>query len=108
MGLTMLSRFFQTSQKIQLYFNILRPLRKLNFVPTLGRCPPAGLSVPKNLLIDVQDMKMGRDTFNAIGLVYLGVYVLKTLQLCSAGGRTGWLTFVLFSLISDVLLPIEQ
>ncbi|KAI9833697.1 MAG: hypothetical protein M1826_006788 [Phylliscum demangeonii] len=50
------------------------------FQATLRRSPPARFPVFDNLLINIKDMKVRGDAFNAIWLINLRVYVLQALK----------------------------
>ena len=76
----MLTRLLHTMQQINLGIHIIRILSNLDLIPALRRCPPSCLAMTQDLLIDIQYMKMCRDTLNPIRLIDLRIDLLKMLK----------------------------
>jgi hypothetical protein len=102
--LTMLSRLFQTSQEVDLDVRVFWLVRKLDFVPSLSGGPSTGFSVAQDLLVDVEDPKLGGNSLEAIWLVDMGVYVLQLLE----DTRLLCLILILKFGSSRMLLEMEQ
>lgn len=77
---TILARLLETRQQINLHVCVVGILRELNFTPGLRPRPPPRLPVAENLLLEVDDLQVGGDSFKAIRLINMGIDVLQGVQ----------------------------
>lgn len=74
----MLTRLFETREKVKLDIKILRLLCKEDFVPALSCGPSARLAMLQDLLVYVKYLQMSRNAFNTVWFVDLCVDFLKS------------------------------
>lgn len=101
----MLARLLETCQKIQLHIEVGRVLGKLNLAPGLRPGPSSCLPVTQDLLIEVNDLQVRRDSFKAIRLINFCIDMLQGIQ----GLLHGVSVIAQFFLLTeDVRLQVKQ
>jgi hypothetical protein len=70
----------KTSEKVYLQIRVLWLIVELQLIPTLSCSPSPSFAMLEDLLIDVQNMELGRYALNPIWLVDLRVDFLKSLK----------------------------